>query len=375
VNVLLLTSHPVAPPWNSGDKNLARTLIMGDSGVRYTFVGDRIDPSPWPQHHERVALNFRNPLPTAREKVRIVRWLAIHPPEVDLIHAVVTFQGNPVTERLLVTLPAFRRRPLLLTCPTGEVLPLNLLRRARATVALSRRTETALRASGVENVHRIPPGVDLRRFHPEAAEPAAGMLGLDVRPTLLFAGHHDRGGGLDAALDVAGRLRRRIPRLRLLAAMRLRPGEDAGQRSRELRDKAAAAGLDGESVVELGPIANIRAAILASTAVLFQPSVLGMKMELPMTLLEALACGRPVVISPLAPLDELADGSPAVTVAHPDEDPVVDHLERLICDHAYFSDCSAAARELAEDRFSADTMVTRYAELYRLLGAVATAAG
>jgi glycosyltransferase involved in cell wall biosynthesis len=366
-NVLLLTSHPVAPPWNSGDKNLARTLILGDSGVRYTFVGDRIDPTPWPLHHERAALNFRSSTPTTREKGRIVRWLALHPPDVELIHAVITFQGNLVTQRLLMALPAFRRRPLLLTCPSGEVLPNEVLRRARATVVLSRRTQEVLRGRGLEGVHLIPPGVDLRRFHPEAEESAQGMLGLSPRPTLLFAGHHDQGGGLEAALVVAGRLRERVRDLRLLVAMRMRPGEDAAQRGREMRARAEEHGIGGDALVELGAIANMRAAILASTAVLFQPSVLGMKMELPMTLLEGLACGRPVVISPLEPLDEMGDSSPAVTIGDPDGEVVVNHLERLIRDAGYHRRCSEAARELAEDRYSAERMVGRYAELYESL--------
>jgi glycosyltransferase involved in cell wall biosynthesis len=367
-NVLLLTSHPVAPPWNSGDKNLARTLILGESGVRYTFVGDRIDPTPWPAHHERAALNFRSSLPTAREKGRIMRWLALHPPDVELIHAVITFQGNLLTQRLLMVLPALRRRPLLVTCPSGEILPNEVLRRATATVVLSRRTRAVLQERGIPEVHLIPPGVDLRRFHPEPTGSAAAMLGLDHRPSLLFAGHHDAGGGLDAALAVASSLRQRIPNLRLLVGMRLRPGEDPAQRGRQMRARAEEVGLAGEALVELGAIANMRAAILASTAVLFQPTVLGMKMELPMTLLEALACGRPVVISPLAPLDEMADGTPAVTVGDPDEEALIDHLERLVCDVAYFTSCSEAARELAEDRYSADTMVARYAELYEGLG-------
>jgi glycosyltransferase involved in cell wall biosynthesis len=362
--VLLLTSHPVAPPWNSGDKNLARTLILGDSGVRYTFVGDRIDPTPWPPHHERAPLNFRSTTPTTREKGRIVRWLALHPPHVDLIHAVITFQGNLLTQRLLMALPALRRRPLLLTCPSGELLPNEVLRRARATVVLSRRTQKVLRERGMDDVHLIPPGVDLRRFHPEAQAGAAAMLGLEPRPTILFAGHHDRGGGLDAALTVAGLLKQRVPDLRLLVGMRLRPGEDPAERGREMRDQAEARGIGGDSLVELGAMANMRAAILASAAVVFQPTVLGMKMELPMTLLEALACGRPVVISPLAPLDELLDSSPAVTCGDPDDDSVVAHLERLVGDPGYFTRCSQAARELAEDRYSADTMVSRYAELY-----------
>lgn len=366
-DVLLLTSHPVAPPWNSGDKNLARTLILGDTGVRYTFVGDRIDPTPWPPHHERAALNFRSNLPTAREKGRIVRWLALRPPDVDLVHAVITFQGNLLTQRLLMVLPALRRRPLLLTCPSGEVLPNEALRRARATVVLSRRTQRVLRERGVPDVHLIPPGVDLRRFHPEPPESAAAMLGLEPRPTLLFAGHHDPGGGLDAALALAGRIRQRVPDLRLLVGMRLRPGEDAAQRGREMRYRAEEAGIGGDHLVELGAMANMRAAILASTAVIFQPTVLGMKMELPMTLLEALGCGRPVVISPLEPLDELLDSTPSVVAAEPDDASVIDHVERLFRDAGYFRRCSEAARELAEQRYSADDMVARYAALYARL--------
>ena len=366
-NVLLLTSHPVAPPWNSGDKNLARTLILGDSGVRYTFVGDRIDPTPWPLHHERAALNFRSSTPTTREKGRIVRWLALHPPGVDLIHAVITFQGNLLTQRLLMALPALRRRPLLVTCPSGEVLPREVLRRARATVVLSRRTQRMLGELGFDDVHLIPPGVDLRRFHPEPSEAAAGMLGLDARPTLLFAGHHDLGGGLEAALTVAGRLRQRVRDLRLLVAMRLRLGEDPAQRGREMRARAERHGISGDALVELGAIANMRAAILASTAVVFQPTVLGMKMELPMTLLEALACGRPVVISRLEPLDEMGDGTPAVMIGDAEDGEVVDHLERLIGDAGYHGRCSEAARELAEERYSAERMVGRYAELYGAL--------
>ena len=366
-NVLLLTSHPVAPPWNSGDKNLARTLILGEAGVSYTFIGDRIDPTPWPPHHHRAALNFRSTTPTLREKGRIVRWLALHPPAVDLIHAVITFQGNLLAQRTLLALPALRRRPLLLTCPSGEVLPNEVLRRARATVVLSRRTQRVLQERGVGDVHLIPPGVDLRRFHPEGQEAASGMLGLEPVPSLLFAGHHDPGGGLDAALTLAGLVKRRVPELRLLVAMRARPGENLAALTASMRDRAAARGLRGDDLVELGGIANMRAAILASTAVLFMPAVLGMKMELPMTLLEALACGRPAVISHLAPLDEMLNGSPAVIAGGAEDDAVVAHLERLIRDGDYFTRCSEAARELAEDRYSAEAMVERYAELYSRL--------
>ena len=43
-----MTSHPVSPPWNSGDKHLARELLLHDSGVDHVFMTDREDVTEWP---------------------------------------------------------------------------------------------------------------------------------------------------------------------------------------------------------------------------------------------------------------------------------------------------------------------------------------
>lgn len=365
MRVFLLTSHPVAPPWDSGDKNMARTLLLSDAGVEYVFVGDRADPSPWPPQHQRMARRYRSDQPTGREKARLLSWLLLHPPECDVVHSVVSFQPHKATQGVLSALPLIRNRPLVVTCPTSS-LPMGLLRRAQAAVALTHRTAQVLRDAGIGPVHRIPPGVDLARFEPAPTEDGAAMLGIEPGRYLLFAGHHDPGGGLDGALVVTSRLRARGVEASLLLALRNRPGEDAGARRKELHARITELGLDG-CVVELGARANMRAAILASSVLLFQPARLGMKMELPLTLLEGLACGRPVVVSDEAGLVELADSSAAVWVGSPDDASLMDHLERLFLDAGHAAECAYAARRLASTRYSAEAMVGAYAELYRSL--------
>jgi glycosyltransferase involved in cell wall biosynthesis len=365
VKVFLLTSQPLAPPWNSGDKNLARTLLLGEAGVDFIFVGEHYDPSPWPRRHQRLIMRSTGFMPSGLERLRLLRRLIAGAPQVDVTHLMVTFQGNRVTPWVLGALPFIRNRPFVVTCPAGGFYPVRLLRRASAVVALSARTTRRLREEGVDSVHLMPPGVDLERFAPETVLHGWADLGAGDGPFLLFAGHYDAHGGLEQALDVFARVRRRVPRLRLITAMRHRHNQNGAKMRRRLAGMAASRGLDG-AVIELGAMTNMAAAIHASHVVLFQPSRLGLKMELPLTLLEALACGRPVVVSNVETLPEIG-GPPAVRVCPPDDPALVDHLVDLIEDEHLFAKASAAARSLAERRYDAAAMVSSYSALYRSL--------
>jgi glycosyltransferase involved in cell wall biosynthesis len=364
VRIFLLTSHPLVPPWNSGDKNLARTLVLNSDShdLEFIFIGDSADGTPWPVRHQRIPLGFRSDVPTGKEKLRLLAWLAARAPKADLTHALVTFT-SPLAQRVLsVTSPM--RRPLVITCSSGACLPAPiLLRRAAAAVAISHRTAAILTADGVRRVRHIPPGVDLVRFRPAPTAEARAMLGLTDAPTLLFAGHRDPGGGLSASLALAAEVRRRIPDVHLLLALRPRPGEDPAVNADRLRRDTGALGLDGR-VTDLGGLANMRAALQASDVVLFPAERLGAKMELPLTVLEAMASGRPAVVAPTPPLDELGDGSLALRTFAVGDPAAADHVVGLLADPSLAAEAGAAARALAEQRYSATVMMDAYAELY-----------
>ena len=362
MKIFLLTSQPLAPPWNGGDKNLARTLVLGAKDVDFTFFGGRHDPSPWPAQHRRLLLDTRDRMPTTIEKLRVLAALAGQRHSADAVHMIITLQ-NRFTPFVLRNLPLVRSSPWIATCPTGRGQPLRLLQAATVVVAISRRTARQLQRAGLMRVRHIPPGVDLHRFQPDEIEEGWKQLNIGEGPFVLFAGHHDDGGGLEAALDVVAQLRQRVRGVRLITAMRYRPSQQPEQLRRTLVSLASARGMRG-AVVQLSDIANMRAAILASHATLFQPHRLGLKMELPLTLIESLASGRPVVVSDVDALSEIGEG-PGVAVCRPRDPAVIDHLERLLTDSDYFQTCSVAARGVATQRYDAAEMVESYRELYR----------
>jgi glycosyltransferase involved in cell wall biosynthesis len=366
--VYLLTAGPVSPPWDGGDTNLARALVGGEMGADFVYLVRRGDPTPGRSGHERRELRFLTGVPTNREQLRIFTSLCRERAPVDLVHLVVTFGPGRLKEAALCALPLLRQHPVIVTCPNGGHLPPDLLARAAAVVAVSRWTAARMRQMALSAVQVIPPGIDLDGFHPGPESEAQRGLGLAPAPSLLFAGHYDPGGGLDHALEVVHRLRRDIPSLRLVTAMRHRPGRANDRERARIAERVRALGLAG-SVVDLGPAADVPLALRACRAVLFQPERVGRKMDLPMVLLEALASGRPIVVSPVDALCELADGGPAVVVEPPPAAGAVQHLGRLITDAAYAAAASAAARRLAGRRYSAAAMVAAYDELYaRLLG-------
>jgi glycosyltransferase involved in cell wall biosynthesis len=369
--VFLLTSHPVAPPWNSGDKNYARSLLAATEGVTYTYLRDRDHPDSVPASHSGFTIPGRSSMwegaiPTRREKLRVYFGLLLQRPRVDAVHVVMTFQGGMLPEHALIAVPWLRRHPLLVTCLTSSYLPMRLLGRASAVVTISEATRRELVARGLENVKRIYPGVDLTRWRPESRGDSQRKLGLEPGSYLLFAGHHDLDGGLEPALATMACLRARHPDLKLLLAMRSRPGQRGEVLAADLDRAARALGV-ADAIIHLGPQADMPAAIGASAGVLFQASSLRWKMELPLVLIESLAAGRPIVTSLLAPLSELQDGTRAVVAGLPRDAAVIDHLDRLVGDDAYFAECSRDARALAEDRHDLRSMVAEYSAFYRAL--------
>ena len=156
-----------------------------------------------------------------------------------------------------------------------------------------------------------PPGVDLERFRPDGRGRAREALGLDDRPTVLFAGRIQPLKGLDVAVEALAAVRRRAPAARMLVVGGP-SGPEGGEEERLTRRLAARLGLE-EAVSWRGPQPHRRMPLFYRAAdVLVVPS---RSESFGLVAAEAQACGLPVVAAGVGGLRYVvADGVSGVLV-------------------------------------------------------------
>jgi glycosyltransferase involved in cell wall biosynthesis len=292
------------------------------------------------------------------------RWLRDHVREFDLVLLLDVYSavsvlgargasraGVPYVLEALGTLPATPERGRAL--PKRAFLALwgrRTVRDAAACLYLSEIERGEYLAAGAEpaRLHAMPPPLEL---------PNPGEVPRASVPTVLYLGQLHPIKRVDVLIDAFSQVRAALPdaRLEVVGA--------PSSHGESLKEQVARLGL-GDSVAFRGLVSeDDKSQALASAHVL---ALLSASEGLPLTPLEALACGTPVVLSPgcgLPQVDGLAgivcDGSP---------DAAAEALLTLLRDPAKARELGEAGRNFVAS-YRRETVVP---ELVELLERVAT---
>lgn len=331
---------PIPPPSYGGTENviddLARGLAEAGHDVALYATGDSTCPVPtrWTYPTARsdrmgdATIELRHLL-GADEALR----------DVDVIH------DHTIVGPVLAAARATERSiPVLTTChgPFDEELSPVYRRIASRVPLVAISHHQAVTAGDIPIAKVIHHGVDPGRF----------PVGPGDGGYLVFLGRMAPGKGVDVAAEVARAAG--IP-LRIAAKMR----ESA---ERDYFD-AAVRPLLGEGVEYLGEVGGAdKLELLGRALALLNP----IRWDEPfgMVMIEALACGTPVIATPHGSVPEIIDDGVTGRIAGTRDELVgaladLDALDRGAC------------REAVETRFSARRMVEDHVELYRRLVAPA----
>lgn len=206
------------------------------------------------------------------------------------------------------------------------------------------------------DVTLVPNAIDLRRFSPSTAmrDQARIELGLPASARVVAGvGRLNPQKNFSLFLDIAAQLAPRFPGLHFLLA-----GD--GPEEKMLREKAAALGI-ADRVTFSGYVADTRLVYLAADVLLMPSRYEG----LPMTLLEAMAMGLPVVASQLDGIAEvIGDGREGFLVPSDNTSLFVELTAALLQDAELSSRIAQNARAKIEASFSVERMTSAVEEIY-----------
>lgn len=359
-----LVSKPVAPPWNDGTKVLVHGILANRSACAYRFFGT---PSSGELADAQVRCDVVSRThkfqPSTTDHLRTLMRIVRTSSGVALYHCL--FTPNPRTSMTLKLVLGAMRRPVIHTlCSSPDDWDaVARLLFADRIVTVSEWARSSLEARGLRHVVHIPPGISMPRARHDAIERLRRELQLTPEtPCLLFPGDYEYSAAHPILLDALPRIARELPDAVVVFACRTKTPR-AVEIESEVRAHVERAGLSSR-VRFLREVSDFESLLSMATIVLFPVQSLYRKMDIPVTLLQALALERPLIVSTLPPLQELLSRPVGIGVAPGDAAALAASVSTLLADANRRIAMGAEGARLVAERYSAERMARAYEDLY-----------
>ncbi len=361
---VMLITKPLVPPFNDSAKVLPRLLMEACPQQRFHVLGaahQKIDLAN--VRVEDFVFDAEHGALTGWQKLRLFLRL-LKPDEMAAYH--FFFAPNPLSS--LMSSLAMHMRGTLPSVQTVCSSPKSFsgVKRwlfADETVVLSDDTLAKMQAEGVKHVRRIYPAVKAPARIEETPEVTRRRLGWPEEAVVaLYAGDLEFS---NAAETLMASLPEALKNPRLHVALAVRDKTERTQALRRgLKRRIRQAGLETR-VSWVDEQTSMWPVLQASDVLVLNPDTLYAKMDLPLVLLEAMALGKPSIISDCAPMSEAygdAEAGLRVTPGRPAR--LAEALTALAEDAGLRERLGTVAAQVARERFSLERLGRETAALY-----------
>jgi len=363
---VLFVSRPISPPWNEGSKKL--TWQLGSRLRRHTphlltTIGEL---EPEEVGHVQWHSIYRNRTLTFVQKSRLLYWLAFNTPCVDVFH--FFFVPTLLSSRIFSAISRLKGKKTVQTIPSLPSLNLSPdkardLIFADQVVVYSQSTLNKMFGLGIRNVKRIDVGIDVDEFSGTAADDQLrSRLGIAENGVIiLYAGEYARLGSVEVLQRIMPPVIAMSEHCHFLISCRILSREDLvveTELKRMVQDQKI-----GEQVHFVGEVDNFAAFLKACDIFLFPVTDMQGKMDTPLTVLEAMAAGLPIVSHDVAPLNEIFAGNEMALVPIEDNALVTKLLE-LAANPELRHNEGNSLKGVVTRRYGIEQMTAAYEALY-----------
>jgi glycosyltransferase involved in cell wall biosynthesis len=368
-NVLLVT-RPLCPPWDEASKNFAYFLAKALHGLQVSILthgrieglSDSISQKPI----------FRSSRFNLDAKARLFLSLFRFRGSYDITHYLFTPTKlntfiirhflHPTQGKTVQTVATLRE-------DLYSETDLKKMLFADRIITYADQPKRRLENMGFMGVERIYPGIDLDHYRPMAKNlELLKQFGFDETDFIIsYVGEYARLGATDMLADAMIRYHREHPysRVRFFWALRLKNDADNAKKNEVVR-KFEEAGL-GDLFHCSDTFADVLGLYNLADVIAFPVGDMKGKFDIPLVVIEAYACGKPVILSDIPLFKEFSDDAISITIPCGDGNAFLNAVERFESDRESVKTMGLAARVYVEREFDLKDTAKRYANAYENL--------
>lgn len=367
---VLLATRPLVPPWDEASKNFAYFLgkTVRDHALTLLTTHTPLVGLPESVHQEPI---FQSGHFDIRAKLSLFCYLRTARKAFDITHYLFTPTKQNTTLIKWFAQPSGKTLQTVATLRDDLYSPRELkdLLFADHIIVYTDHSKEKLTQLGLTHVTRIYPGIDLERFSPQPKNQSL-LTGLGLTPehfVVIYPGEYVRLGATNMLTETFLQYFQEHPEtnLRFVFACRIKNEADK-KKKEEVHQKFAEAGLL-DYVAFSDTITDMAGLYNTADVVVFPVADLKGKFDVPLIIIEAYACGKPVILSDLPQFAEFSNSDICVTIPKDSGDKLIESLAYLKQNNEERMRLGENARRFVKDHFDLKNTAKQYEEIYASL--------
>lgn len=369
---ILLITRPISPPWDEASKNFAYFLAKNVKAVEINLMtkhGVFLDfPQTVSQHPVYTTAEIAEF--SLEQKLRSLFFQFFMRGKFDINHYFFTptrlnsfFIKNFLTSKKTKSIQtiATLREDLWSDSDIKNLLFGDLI------ITYSEYAKNKLNALGFQNVKRIYPGIDLEKYYREPKnESTLKFFNIKENEFIItYPGEYVRLGATDDIVKILPTLFKKIPNAKFVFANRVKNDKDA-QKKAEIIEKFKADGIL-DKIVFTDTFSDMQKVYNMSDLVIFPVKNMQGKFDVPLVVIEAMACEKPIIISDLPILKEFSNEQNSVMMETGNNEDLLTKIIELSQNVFLRDQISTGARRYVEENFDIKNVAQKYEEVYKNL--------
>ena len=371
---VLIISIKIDPPIDNANKAVVVNLVSNIKDVFLTVLTSKDSNNHFFRDAENISIESiydktRHPMTFIQKVCLVKRFMFKRDRDVDIYHCLL--EPTRFSIQFLKLLLMLRRKKSVITLlnKIEDVTILNKLYFFDRIVVSSDYMKKVLTNMGFQNVVRIYPSVDLKKFRPVKNNGNTfwhKKFNLNQDPVVLYAGNYNPVHGIHDIEKAIPEVVRKIPNVKFIFACRSYFKQQFEERSRFIKRLKQSS--CSKSVFFLDTIDSIKDLLVTADILLFPMRKVQAKSAIPIILLEALALEIPIIITDIQPLNEVMKEKVGLFVPVENPKSIADSIIKLLKDGNLREELGKQGRKVVEKYFSAEEQGRQYSKIYSEIG-------